>query len=410
MGSATKASGSACHVPGAASTAFAQPVRKHQPMRQPLHAVGTPGPSGRPLLFEPITLRQLTIPNRIWLSPMCQYSAVDGAPNTWHLVHLGARAAGGCGLVMTEACAVVPEGRISPSDAGMWNDAQVEAWRPIADFIRSHGAVPSVQLAHAGRKASTFEPFVQGGRPLYPGKDAAAWQVVAPSAVPFADFQTPREMTEADIREVIDAFAAAAERSIKAGFQVVEIHMAHGYLLHQFLSPQANKRKDQYGGSLANRMRLPLAVAEAVRAVIPPELPLAVRISATDWAGPLDGPAWDVDQSVVLCGALRDLGCDLIDVSSGGQLPRALIPVGPGYQVPFSERIRREARVATGTVGLITTGKQAEKILQEGKADVVLIGREMLRDPNWPLRAAAELGYEGARYPPQYERGKFPIK
>ncbi|KXZ55004.1 hypothetical protein GPECTOR_3g168 [Gonium pectorale] len=341
---------------------------------------------GRPLLFEPIKLGDVVVPNRIFLSPMCMYSAQNGVPNNWHLVHLGARAAGGCGLVMAEATAVVPEGRISPNDTGIWNDQQEAAWRPIADFIRSQGSVAAIQLAHAGRKACTAAPFVEGGRPLW----------------------TPREMSETDIQAVVDAFAEGATRAVRAGFQVVEIHMAHGYLLHQFLSPVANRRTDRWGGSLENRMRLPLAVAAAVRQALPAGAPLLVRISATDWADLLDGPSWDVGQSCALVRALREVaGVDLVDVSSGGMLPRGVPGVGPGYQVPFAERIRKDTGVPTGAVGLITQARQAEQILAEGRADAVFLAREMLRDPHWPLRAAAELGSADVRYPPQYERGKF---
>lgn len=366
---------------------------------------------GIPALFTPLKLRDLEIPNRIFLSPMCMYSAKEGVPNNWHLVHLGARAAGGFGLVMAEATAVVPEGRISPGCTGLWNEEQQEAWRPIASFIRSQGSVPAIQLAHAGRKASTCEPFVEGGRPLIPGKDERAWQAVGPSAVPFAkSFQTPVEMSVSDIRAAVDAFVAATKRALEAGFQVVELHFAHGYLAHQFLSPIANRRTDEYGGSLENRMRFALEAAAAVRQVVPQELPVFARISATDWATPLDGPSWTPDDSVTLCRRLKELGVDLIDVSSGGQLPRPVLTVGPGYQVPFAERIRRDADLPTGAVGLITSAEQAEAILKQGKADAVFLAREALRDPHWPLRAAADLGYDMAPYPPQYERGKFVTK
>ncbi|GIL85404.1 hypothetical protein Vretimale_10636 [Volvox reticuliferus] len=364
--------------------------------------------SNRPALFQPIQLRDVVVPNRIFLSPMCMYSATDGLPNDWHLVHLGARAAGGCGLVMAEATAVTPEGRISPGDTGLWNEDQVEAWKPITAFIRSQGAVPAIQLAHAGRKASTGEPTLGLGGPLIPGQDPRGWQVVGPSPIPFAPgWQTPREMTLADIQATVEAFAAGAKRALRAGFQVIELHMAHGYLLHEFLSPLSNRRNDQYGGSLENRMRLPLEVAAAVRKTMPDELPLLVRISATDWAGPLDGPAWDLDQSVQFVRALQTQGSvDLMDVSSGGTLARApaVMAIGPGYQVPFSARIRRDTGVLTGAVGLITEATQAEQILQEGKADAIFLARAMLRDPHWALKAAFNLGYRSVRCPPQYER------
>ncbi|GIL60440.1 hypothetical protein Vafri_15031 [Volvox africanus] len=362
----------------------------------------------RPALFQPIQLRGLVVPNRIFLSPMCMYSATDGLPNQWHLVHLGARAAGGCGLVMAEATAVVPEGRISPGDTGLWNEDQVEAWKPITAFIRSHGAVPSIQLAHAGRKASTGEPTRGQGGPLIPGQDSRGWQVVGPSPIPFAPgWQTPREMTLVDIQATIEAFAEGAKRALRAGFQVIELHMAHGYLLHEFLSPLSNRRNDLYGGSLENRMRLPLEVAAAVREVIPDDLPLLVRISATDWAGPLYGPAWNLDQSAQFVRALQTQGSvDLVDVSSGGTLARApaVMAIGPGYQVPFSERIRRDTGALTGAVGLITEATQAEQILREGKADAIFLARAMLRDPHWALKAAFDLGYRDVRCPPQYQR------
>ncbi|KAG2494011.1 hypothetical protein HYH03_007938 [Edaphochlamys debaryana] len=394
-----------------AGAARPNPAQRNVMVAASAGTAALPAVRAGPALFEHITLRDLEIRNRIWMSPMCMYSAEEGMPSDWHLVHLGARAAGGCGLVMAEATAVLPEGRISPGCTGIWNDQQMEAWKPVTRFIRSQGAVAAIQLAHAGRKASTCSPYENRGAPLIPGKDPRAWPIYAPSAVPFdPSHQVPREMTQADIQMVTDAFVAAAKRAVEAGFQVIELHMAHGYLMHEFLSPISNKRTDEFGGSLENRMRAPLALAKAVRAAIPKGMPLLVRISATDHALPSDGPAWDVDQSVVLCRALQDrAGVDLVDVSSGGSLPRGFATVGPGYQVPFSERIRAEVGIPVGAVGMITQAAHAESILAEGLADVVFIGRELLRDPNWPLRAAAELGYAGAPYPFQYSLTPFPL-
>lgn len=348
-------------------------------------------------LFSPLRLREVKFRNRVFVSPMCQYSSRDGMPTDWHLVHLGSRAVGGAGLVMVEATAVTPEGRISPDDSGIWSDAHAEAFRPIAEFIRSAGAVPAIQLAHAGRKASTDAPW-NGGGPL----DAAhrGWTPVAPSPIPFdTGYPTPRELSGADLDAVVTAFADAAQRALSAGFEVVEIHAAHGYLLHEFLSPHANRRTDDYGGSLANRMRLVLRVVEVVRAVWPQRLPLLLRISATDWA---DG-GWDLPQSVELARAVKPLGVDLIDCSSGGLLPKVRIPLEPGYQVPFAEAIRREAQIATGAVGLITDAEQAERIVADGQADAVLLARAFLQDAYWPLHAAAALGVEAA-WPQQYGR------
>jgi len=328
---------------------------------------------------------------------MCQYSAVDGVPNNWHLVHLGSRAVGGAGLVMTEACAVSPQGRISPADTGLWNAAQAEAWHRISCFLRSREAAVGVQLAHAGRKASVEAPWL-GGKGVT--AEAGGWTPVAPSALAFReDSPQPRALEPIDIRNVIDDFAAAAQRALDACFQLVEIHAAHGYLLHQFLSPLSNQREDRYGGSFENRTRLLREVLVAVREVWPERLPLWLRISATDWA---DG-GWDIEQSVELARIVKDLGVDLIDVSSGGLVPHVRIPVEPGYQVPFSARIRREAGIATGAVGLITRAAQAEKIVADGEADVVLLARELLRDPYFPLRAAQELG-ANVHVPEQYQR------
>lgn len=351
------------------------------------------------ILLSPIKIRNLTFKNRIFVSPMCQYSSTDGMPDDWHLVHLGSRAVGGAALVMTEAAAVSPEGRISPADLGIWNDRQAEALGKIAGFIRARGAAPAIQLAHAGRKASTQIPWL--GEGLVP-ESAGGWTVMAPSAVKFADdYPAPREMTAGDMRQVLRRWREAAERSRDAGFQVAEIHMAHGYLLHQFLSPLSNQRTDEYGGDLKNRMRFPLEVAKAVRDVWPEDLPVFVRISATDWiAG-----GWDLPQSIALAGELKKIGIDLVDTSSGGILPGAKIPAGPGYQVEFADRIRRLAEIMTGTVGLITAAEQAETILRTGRADAVFMAREFLRDPYFPLHAAHILGDDPA-YPDPYLRAK----
>ncbi|MFO7189052.1 MAG: NADH:flavin oxidoreductase/NADH oxidase [Pseudomonadota bacterium] len=350
-------------------------------------------------LFSTFKLRDTVFRNRIFVSPMCQYSARDGVPNDWHLVHLGSRAVGGAGLVMVEATAVSPAGRISPADTGIWNDEQVEAFRRISAFIEAQGAVSAIQLAHAGRKASTDVPW-NGGRPLLP--EDGGWGTLAPSSVPFAPgWPEPTAMTHEDIEATVRRFREAAERSLEAGFQVVEVHMAHGYLLHEFLSPLSNRRTDEYGGSLENRMRLPLAVAKAVREAWPAHRPVFVRISATDW---VEG-GWDLEQSIVLARKLRELGIDLIDCSSGGLVPDAKIPAGPGFQVPFAERIRAEAGIATGAVGFITEPQQAEDIIAKGQADVVLLARELLRDPHWPLRAAHVLRAD-IPWPKQYERAR----
>jgi 2,4-dienoyl-CoA reductase-like NADH-dependent reductase (Old Yellow Enzyme family) len=350
-------------------------------------------------LFSPLRLRGLEIRNRAWVSPMCQYSAVDGLPNDWHMVHLGSRAVGGAGLVMAEATAVVPEGRISPGDTGIWNDQQADAFARIAMFIRSQGSVAAIQLAHAGRKASTDVPW--GGRAALSPADGG-WTTVAPSPLPFSDrYAPPREMTAGDIDRVTVDFAAAAERAAEAGFDVVEIHAAHGYLLHEFLSPLSNHRTDEYGGSLENRMRFPLAVAAAVRKAFPRELPVFARISATDW---VEG-GWDLEQSIAFSRALKEAGIDLVDCSTGGNAAKASIPVGPGYQVPFAEAIRREAGIATAAVGMIIEPAQAEQIIAAGQADAVLLARSMLYDPYWPLHAAEELEVE-LPWPVQYGRVK----
>jgi 2,4-dienoyl-CoA reductase-like NADH-dependent reductase (Old Yellow Enzyme family) len=356
------------------------------------------------LLFTPVRLRDLEIRNRVWVSPMCQYSSVDGLPDRWHLVHLGSFARGGAGLVFTEAAAVLPEGRISPQDAGIWNDEQQRAWSPIVDFVHSQGARAGIQLAHAGRKASTLAPW-HGRGPV--ADEDGGWTPVAPSALPFPGLrEDPRALDAAGIAEVVGAFAAAARRSLEAGFDVLEVHGAHGYLLHEFLSPLSNRREDEYGGSFENRSRLLLDVVDAVRAAVPESVPVVVRISATDWT---EG-GWDVDDSVRLAALLRDHGVDLVDVSSGGNVADARIEVGPGYQVDLARRIRVEAGTPTGAVGMITEAKQAEEVLSSGSADVVLLARALLRDPHWALRAAYELGVadgEGVEWPRQYLRAQL---
>jgi 2,4-dienoyl-CoA reductase-like NADH-dependent reductase (Old Yellow Enzyme family) len=350
-------------------------------------------------LFTPIQLRSLNIKNRVFVSPMCQYSAEEGVAQDWHLVHLGGFAKGGAGLVMAEATAVSPEGRISPDDLGIWSDRHAEALKPVVRFLHSQFAVSAIQLAHAGRKAGTAAPW-KGGKPVFP--ENGGWIPVGPSALPYKNgYQTPKEMNEADLKKVEDDYVQATHRSQAAGFQVVEVHMAHGYLFHEFLSPLSNHRKDQYGGSLENRMRFPLRVFERVRALWPQDLPVFVRISASDWVP----GGWDVEQSVLLAKELKKRGADLIDVSSGGLSPEQKIEVKPLYQVPAADQIRRQAEIPAGAVGLITKAKQAEGILQAGQADAIFIAREMLRDPHWALRAAQELGAE-VKWPVQYERAK----
>ena len=350
-------------------------------------------------LFSPITLREVIFRNRIFVSPMCMYSAVDGVPNDWHMVHLGSRAVGGAGLVIAEATSVCPEGRISTADTGLWNDQQLEVFQKITTFIISQGSVPGIQLAHAGRKAS-FAPPRDGGHLLHPGE--GGWQVVAPSAIAYSDdYATPHALSVTEIEGVVQQFTEATHRALKAGFRVVEIHMAHGYLIHEFLSPLTNQREDEYGGSLEARMKLPLRVARAVREAFPENLPVFVRISATDWA---EG-GWDLKQSIVFCSALKAIGIDLIDCSSGGQVSHAKVPLGPGYQVPFAKAIKHEVGIPTGAVGLITKALQAEEILQNEEADVIFMGREMLRDPYWPLHTAKEMDAE-IQWPIQYLRAK----
>jgi 2,4-dienoyl-CoA reductase-like NADH-dependent reductase (Old Yellow Enzyme family) len=352
-----------------------------------------------PALFDPIRLRDVTAKNRVFVSPMCQYSARDGMPDEWHLVHLGSRAVGGAGLVMTEATAIVPEGRISPADTGIWSDAHAEAFAPIARFIEAQGAVPAIQLAHAGRKASTAPPW-QGGRPVAHAE--GGWTPVGPSPIPFADgYETPRELTCGDIDGLMAAFVSAAKRSADAGFRVIELHMAHGYLLHEFLSPLTNTRTDAWGGGFEGRLRLPVEVARAVRSAIPDGMPLLARLSCTDW---VEG-GFDLDQAVELARRLAAAGVDLVDCSSGGAVPYARIPAGPGFQTPFAAAIRERAGVPTGAVGLVVDPAQAAQIVATGQADAVLLARAMLRDPYWPLHAARALGVD-VPWPAQYERAK----
>jgi 2,4-dienoyl-CoA reductase-like NADH-dependent reductase (Old Yellow Enzyme family) len=348
-------------------------------------------------LFTPFTQRSVSLRNRIVVAPMCEYSATDGLPNEWHFVHLGSRAVGGAGLLITEATAISPEGRISAGDVGIWNEAQQQAWQPIVAFIKAHGAAAGVQLAHAGRKASSMRPW-EGGGPL--AADAGAWPTVAPSAIPFdTHWHVPQALDAAGIAQVIADFRAAAERALAAGFQLIELHGAHGYLLHQFLSPLSNQRTDQYGGSFENRTRLVREVIAAVREVWPEHLPLWLRISATDWS---EG-GWDIEQTVQLAREVKSMGVDLVDVSSGGLIAHVKIPLAPGYQVPFAARVRHDAGVATGAVGLITESTHAARIIDEGAADLVLIARESLRDPYFPRRAAQELGVT-IPAPEQYQR------
>lgn len=351
-------------------------------------------------LFEPFTLRGVTTRNRIVVSPMCQYSCSDGLATDWHLVHLGSRAVGGAGIVIAEAAAVEARGRISLQDLGLWNDDQAESLARVTSFIRENGAVAGIQLAHAGRKASTYRPWSgEGTLPL----EAGGWDdVIAPSAVPFSTtYPLPRAMDAADITAVREAFVAATTRAASAGFEFLELHAAHGYLLHEFLSPLANRRSDNYGGNLANRMRLTLEVARDVRAAWPAHLPLSVRISGTDWTP----GGWTIEESVALARELKLLGVDVIDASSGGLSTAQQIPLGPGYQAPIAEQVRREAAIPTIAVGLITEAEQAEGILAAGQADLIALARELLRDPYWPLHAATVLGLD-LPWPSQYARAK----
>lgn len=351
-----------------------------------------------PHLFEPITFRGVTLRNRIGVSPMCQYSYVDGFSNEWQLVHLGARAVGGAGLIIAEASAVEARGRITPDDLGIWRDEHIEPLARVARFIKEHGAVPGIQIAHAGRKASTNRPW-DGGGPI-PSGHPRSWPVVGASPIPFSDgYPSPHELTAAEIGEVTGAFRAAALRALAAGFEWLEIHGAHGYLLHSFYSPLSNHRTDPYGGSFENRTRFLREVTRAVRAVWPERLPLGVRLSCTDW---IEG-GWTVEETTALAALLKTEGVDLVDCSSGGNAAKAPVPVGPGYQVPLSETVRRGAAVATAAVGMITTAAQADQIIRNGQADIVLLGREILRDPYWPLHAATALR-QPAPVPPQYLR------
>jgi 2,4-dienoyl-CoA reductase-like NADH-dependent reductase (Old Yellow Enzyme family) len=349
-------------------------------------------------LFSQLTIRNITLRNRIVVSPMCQYSSEDGYANDWHFVHLGSRSIGGAGMIISEATAVCPEGRITPGDLGIWKDEHINDLKRITDFIHNHGSVAGIQLAHAGRKASCAVPW-QGGKQLT--IENGGWQTVGPSSIPFTEgINPPEPLTIEGINKVISEFRTGAERAISAGFKVIEVHGAHGYLIHEFLSPLSNKRTDEYGGSFENRIRFLLQVTDAVRSVLPFEYPLLVRISATDWTQ----GGWSLEESIELAGILKNRGVDLIDCSSGGNIFHAKVPVGPGYQVHLAEAIRK-AGILTGAVGLITTPQQAEQILIEEKADVILIAREMLRDPYFPLHAARELGAD-ISWPEQYLRAR----
>lgn len=354
-------------------------------------------------LFTPLTIRDTTFRNRLWVAPLCQYSVVkqDGVPIDWHLVHLGGFALGGAGLVMTEATAVNPVGRISPQDTGIWNDEQRDAWSRIVTFIRSQGAVAGIQLAHAGRKGSTWLHW-DPREGTVPAEDGG-WEPVAPSAIAFGDYATPRSLDTHELDVLVQDFVDAARRSLEAGFELIELHAAHGYLLHQFLSPLSNLRDDEYGGSLENRARLLLRVVRAVRAEIGEGIPLLVRFSATDWA---DG-GWDENQTAIVAGWALEAGADLFDVSTGGLVSGVRIPVGRGYQVHFAKHVRSESAAPVSAVGLITEAQHAEEIVASGQADAVMMGREMMRDPHFAWRAASELGVELDYYPPQYWRAKF---
>lgn len=350
-------------------------------------------------LFSPLQLRSITLRNRIAVSPMCEYSSEDGFANDWHLVHLGSRAVGGAGLVFTEATAVSPEGRISIQDLGIWKDEHIPMLQKITTFIEAQGAVPGIQLAHAGRKASTLRPW--DGNGILPAADGG-WQVMAPSAIPFNEvYPMPEALTETGIRKVLDDFKSAAGRALSAGFKVIELHGAHGYLLHNFLSPLSNHRTDEYGGVFENRIRIMLQTVEAIREVWPEKYPLLVRLSVTDWAE--DG--WNPEESVKLAAILKTKGVDLVDCSSGGLAAHQQIKAGPLYQTPFAEKIRKEAGIATGAVGMITTATEAESIIAEGRADLVIMARQLLREPYFPLHAAHELGAD-VKWPVQYERAK----
>jgi 2,4-dienoyl-CoA reductase-like NADH-dependent reductase (Old Yellow Enzyme family) len=355
-------------------------------------------------LFAPMTLRGVTLRNRIWVAPMCQYSAdlEDGMPSDWHLVHLGAFAQGGAALVITEATAVSPEGRISPQDLGLWNDAQLVAFSRITAFLHSQGAAAGIQLAHAGRKASSFRPWA-AERGTVPA-ESGGWSTVAPSAVAFPGLDTPAALTAAQLDEVVEHFVAASRRSISAGFDVLEIHAAHGYLLHQFLSPLSNRRDDEYGGSLENRARLLLRIVTGIREAVGDDVPLFVRLSATDW---VEG-GWNEQETATVSQWALDAGADLFDISSGGNVAGATVPMGPGYQVPLASFVKSDAGVRVSAVGLITTPAQANHIVSSGQADAVMLARELLRDPHFALRAAHELGEPIDYWPSQYLRGAWP--
>ncbi len=351
------------------------------------------------MLFSPLKIKGIELKNRIAVSPMCQYSSIDGMPTDWHLVHLGGRAVGGAGLIIQEATAVSPEGRISPDDAGIWDDKQVEAYKSITSFIKSQNAVPGIQIAHAGRKASTYVPWKGKGEVK---QSEEGWQTLAPSEIKFAEnYPLPKEMNKDDIQRVVKQFKEAAERSIRAGYEVIELHMAHGYLVHEFLSPLSNHRKDEYGGSIENRIRLALEIVKKVKEVVPEKIALFVRISASDWKE----NSWDIEQSIHLARALKNAGVDLIDCSSGGNAVDAKIPVGPGYQTQFAERIRKETGILTAAVGMITSPEQAEHIIKTNQADLVVLARELLRDPYWALHAAKKLNVD-VKWPVQYRRAK----
>jgi 2,4-dienoyl-CoA reductase-like NADH-dependent reductase (Old Yellow Enzyme family) len=351
------------------------------------------------LLFSPLTIKSITFKNRIVVSPMCQYSSDDGFASDWHLVHLGSRAVGGAALVIQEATAVSPEGRISYGDMGIWKDAHIEKLKQINEFIHAHGSIAGIQLAHAGRKASFDKPWISD-KQIQSGEHA--WQPVSASPIPFKETDiTPHALTTEEIKRVVNDFKDAAARSYKAGFKVIEIHAAHGYLVHQFLSPLSNKRADEYGGSFENRTRFLTEIIEAIHTVWPAGLPLFVRISATDWT---EG-GWTTDDSVMLVAVLKEKGVDLIDVSTGGNVPHVKIPIGPGYQVEFADIVKNKGGILTGAVGMITSATQAEEILQQGRADLIVMARELLRDPYFALHAAKELGNE-IKWPEQYERAK----
>jgi 2,4-dienoyl-CoA reductase-like NADH-dependent reductase (Old Yellow Enzyme family) len=358
-----------------------------------------------PTLFSPLTIRGVTIRNRIWVPPLCEYSIVekDGVPRDWHLVHLGSFAAGGAGLVIGEATAVSPEGRISDEDTGIWNADQVRAWSRIVDFLHAQGAAAGIQLAHAGRKASVWPEWGHDGREGTMSIEDGGWQTLSASPIPFGHYAPPLALDAAGIEKVVADFVRGARNAIDAGFDLVEIHAAHGYLVHQFLSPLSNHREDEYGGSLENRARLLLRIVREVRAELGDAVPVLVRFSATDYA---EG-GWDREQTAIVAGWAREAGADLFDISTGGNIAGVTIPLGPGYQVPFSEFVRSEAGVSTAAVGLITEAAQAARIVESGQADAVLLGREMMRDPHFPLRAAHELGVEVDYWPPQYLRARW---